>query len=77
MKTPHHFYIFLVIALLFLFYGFNQSVQAGTEPNVSGWAWASNIGWISFNCTNQGSCDVSDYVVHINPISGIPISIRY
>ena len=68
MKTPHHFYIFLVISLLFLFYGFNQSVQAGAEHNVSGWAWASNIGWISFNNTTGGGG--VNYGVHINPISG-------
>lgn len=29
-------------------------VFAGTEHNMSGWAWSSNIGWISFNSTN---CD--------------------
>ncbi|MBI2625192.1 MAG: PKD domain-containing protein [Candidatus Nealsonbacteria bacterium] len=39
-------------------------VQAG---NVSGWAWSENIGWISFNCLNQGVCASSNYGVDIAP----------
>jgi hypothetical protein len=34
-------------------------------PNVSGWAWSSNIGWISFNCTDRDVCGSSDYGVDI------------
>ena len=32
----------------------SPEVQAGSEHNLSGWAWSENIGWISFNSTNQG-----------------------
>jgi len=39
---------------------------AGSEHNMSGWAWSSNIGWISFNCTNDNSCAASDYGVNQN-----------
>lgn len=28
-----------------------------------GWAWNNIIGWVSFNCTNDGSCGTSDYKV--------------
>lgn len=28
-----------------------------------GWAWSSDLGWISFNCTNQGVCSDSTYRV--------------
>ncbi len=43
---------------------------AGTKHNVYGWAWSSNIGWISFNnCSNPtvpGSCSGVDYGVSIS-----------
>jgi len=36
----------------------NESIKvsAGTEDNVSGWAWSEGLGWISFNSTNI-NCD--------------------
>lgn len=42
------FFSFVVLLLPFI-------VLAGTEHNLSGWAWSDNIGWISMNSTN---CDV-------------------
>lgn len=44
---------------------------AGTQDNLSGWAWSQNVGWISFNCTNTSSCATVDYGVHIDPTTGI------
>jgi len=55
--------------------------QAGTADNVSGWAWANTpqssgdpqtgtdqgLGWISFNCTDTGTCGTVDYGVNIDP----------
>ncbi len=43
--------------------------NAGSSENVSGWAWSSNIGWVSFNSTNHpGSVN---YGVHVaNPSGG-------
>jgi len=41
-------------------------VSAGTEHNLSGWAWSSNIGWISFNCTNDNTCNGVNYGVNKN-----------
>lgn len=41
------------------------AVFAGAEHNMSGYAWSSNIGWISFNNTN-GSGNVN-YGVHKAP----------
>lgn len=40
---------------------------AGSSDNVSGWAWSENIGWISFNCTNSGTCATSNYGVTVAP----------
>jgi len=35
-----------------------------TPAEFKGWAWSDlNIGWISFNCLNQGVCGTSDYKV--------------
>jgi hypothetical protein len=33
---------------------------------LSGWAWNDQIGWISFNCSNTGTCGVSNYKVVID-----------
>ncbi|MDP2864532.1 MAG: hypothetical protein Q8N73_02680 [bacterium] len=60
---------FLAITItLFAVFGFLLvgEVEAGQEHNVSGWAWSENIGWISFNCTNQGTCGTANYGVNIN-----------
>ncbi len=39
---------------------FDQPVE------MSGYAWSSNVGWISLNCSNDSSCATSDYKVRIN-----------
>jgi len=67
--------IFLIIVIFlagFIFLN-NRSVkvEAGSADNVYGWAWSENIGWISFNCTNQGSCGTSNYGVNINSSTGL------
>lgn len=38
-----------------------------TNGNVSGYAWSSNTGWISFNCIDQGVCGTSPYWVNVTP----------
>lgn len=49
------FFVF-VLGLLALSFLYNQKpdIQAASSDNVSGWAWSENIGWVSFNSTNQG-----------------------
>ncbi len=47
----------LVFTAIFVFvslvvFSYHSSVRAGINDNVTGWAWSSNIGWISFNSTN-------------------------
>ena len=44
-----------------------KNVQAATQY-LSGFAWSSNIGWISFNCLDggAGACATSDYKVFYN-----------
>ncbi len=43
------------LIVYFEFGGFKQIkiTEASSSDNVSGWAWNSNIGWISFNCTDK------------------------
>jgi len=65
MKMRYHWLIFLIISLIIGF-SFINKVEAGSEDNVSGFAWTGGgyigadsgistgtIGWISFNCTND------------------------
>jgi len=58
---------FFLIPLLSLLSIFSVSfVNAGTEHNLAGWAWSDNVGWVSFNCTNDSSCATVDYGVNEN-----------
>ncbi len=59
-------YLFRIVFVLALFLS-PFIASAGTEHNMSGWAWSSNIGWISFNCSNTGTCGDSNYGVNKNP----------
>jgi hypothetical protein len=38
-----------------------QAQSSGDE--LKGYAWSSNIGWLSFNCSDRGVCGTSDYKV--------------
>ena len=90
MKKPNIKIFLLVLILGILFFSFfqdTQKIKAGGEHNVSGWAWAENVGWISFNSTNcdadeDGSSDgtagcplvgepVANYGVNIATTTGI------
>lgn len=53
--------IIVVAATLSLNYG---GAKASASDNISGWVWSETIGWISFNCTNTGSCGTSNYGVN-------------
>lgn len=76
MKHHHYIVSFLSLFILGLlgFYAINsqspEELKAGTSDNVDGWAWSSVSGWISFNCTNTGSCAQSNYGVRVDPITG-------
>jgi hypothetical protein len=62
-----HSIVLVIASLLFiaaLFYG-AFFANAGTVHNMSGWAWSSNIGWVSFNCTDTSTCDTADYGVNV------------
>lgn len=59
--------ILVVFAVLGVMYSTQvEKVESDTSDNLSGYAWSSNIGWISMNCTNSGTCPTSDYGVNVD-----------
>jgi hypothetical protein len=73
--------LLIVFLIIFIFLIFNlkkpKEIKAspGSGDNVWGWAWAENIGWISFNCDNPElsppRCASSNYGVNIASSTGI------
>jgi hypothetical protein len=66
------FALVILIALGFIldrFFPIKPTQSAATD-NVSGWAWSETIGWISFNCTNTGTCGISNYGVSVDSATG-------
>ncbi len=45
-------------------------IKADSSNNINGYAWSPNIGWVSFNCTNDDSCATSNYGVSLNSDTG-------
>ena len=60
----------IIFVLAFVFCLSPFIVSASSTDNISGYAWSSNIGWISFNCTNDASCGTSSYGVTENLTTG-------
>lgn len=64
----------LSLAIVYFEFSSKEEVkvsQASSTDNVSGWAWNSNIGWISFNCTNESpACSGTNYGVKIDLTTG-------
>ncbi len=53
--------VFGLAAVLPASTGFKNAQAADNE--LTGFAWSSNIGWVSLNCSNTGSCVTSNYKV--------------
>lgn len=45
------------VLLLLVFLLLPQATNAGASDNLSGWAWSSTIGWVSFNSTTGGGAN--------------------
>ena len=71
-------YLFLFVSAVALLLVLNivarventNTANAGSQHNLSGYAWSDNIGWISFNCTNTSTCGTSDYGVNASTVNG-------
>ena len=48
----------------------SQASNSSPTNYLSGWAWSSNIGWVSFNCADEGVCSNSNYGVQISTSTG-------
>ncbi|MFM2384111.1 MAG: hypothetical protein RIQ72_683 [Candidatus Parcubacteria bacterium] len=68
-KYKHVFVCGLLILSLFLLMDVVAKVEAQANPPnqlLRGWAWSSNIGWISFSCKDAGVCMQSNYQVKVD-----------
>ncbi len=45
-------------------------IRANSNDLLSGYAWSENVGWVSFNCTDEGTCSSSDYGVDFSEADG-------
>lgn len=65
------FVVFFTFLSFFIYDTNVQRISAGSQHNLSGYAWSETIGWVSFNCLSAGNCTTSDYGVTISPTTGI------
>ena len=63
------FYFFILISAIFI-YQLAKAQQQASGNALYGWAWSSNIGWVSLNCEDLNVCGQSDYRVSIAPSTG-------
>jgi len=63
------FYFFILISAIFI-YQLAKAQQQASGNALYGWAWSSNIGWVSLNCEDLNVCGQSDYRVSIDPSTG-------
>lgn len=72
MKFRKHFAIVLISLIIVAAAGFlafkTPESSAGSSQNLTGWAWSSNVGWISFNSDNEGRG--ADYGVNLDLATG-------
>ncbi len=73
-KKPIFFLILAIIVTVAGFYVLQNNQiftgRAESDDNIIGYAWSENMGWISFNCTNESNCGSSNYGVDIDMETG-------
>lgn len=64
--------VILVALAIQLFQGFIPSSPRALAAvdELRGWAWSSNIGWVSMNCADRGVCGSSSYRVLVSLSTG-------
>jgi hypothetical protein len=68
LKAESFLFLIMLVSLVLVFFNFSPRIgRTGSGDNLEGYAWNSNLGWISFNCTNDDSCAGIDYGVSIEP----------
>lgn len=79
MKTRPHITTYLplyssalLLALFFYILLFTPPRTFGSvSDNMGGWVWSDNIGWISLNCLNDGTCGTAPYGVNADAGTGV------
>lgn len=67
LRYAQYFILALVLVFGFSLVPLAQAKTFSTAAPLSGYAWSSNVGWISLNCANDSSCGTSNYSVQVNP----------
>lgn len=65
-KTNSIMLILATIIVSILWSTLIKTADSSSTDNLSGYAWSDTIGWISFNCTNPGTCATSPYGVKVS-----------
>ena len=65
VKINLGFILAVKLFVIFLLAGYSLTTHAALPNSIelSGYAWSSNIGWISFNCSDLDVCSTSNYGV--------------
>lgn len=58
--------VFVLAYVLSFLFSQSPKAEAGTAGSISGYAWSENIGWVSFNCADPGTCAASNYAVNVD-----------
>lgn len=70
----------LLVAVFVFVYALSTGAPATQASHLSpatGYAWSSNIGWISFSCQDiDDLCDISNYKVHLEHIDAVNFRVR-
>ncbi len=61
----------MAVSLLFTAHTTYAGTDNTSANDVTGFAWSDNIGWISFSCTDLGTCGTSQYGVDMDDASGV------
>lgn len=69
MESRYAYVLIFCLAVFVVAFLNASSIYAGSEHNVSGWAWSETIGWLSFNNTSGNG--TTNYGVNVDSVSGV------
>ena len=71
-QIPKNAYFLLLTLLIFgNFLFFIYPANSGVTDYLSGYAWSENIGWLSLNCNDGGTCVSLDYGVGVDTLGNL------
>jgi len=69
-KYAFVFLVFVLAIVSLTFFNNPSKISRAASDSLNGWAWSSNIGWVSFNCQDANVCSTSDYKVQFDSSNG-------